>query len=1090
MAIPDSQELPAEYRRLLDLAQERFQVEIVLLDMLKGGRTGAQLYLISVAPAGSSQVRHLILKLDCIHPQDEADEIEKHKQARDLSPPAFARQHIAELVYELKEDRHIAVFYAIAGQSLLQFRPLDHYTRQSQLETIFRTTYDLLLDHWNTPQTFERALHPQVLLERWLGYRLNPDAGIAGFLENICHTRADTAGLLIQGEAYPNPLAFGRNRAMWGQTRLIDALVGCQHGDLNTRNILVKFAPNGQDLDGYFLIDFALFRANMPLLFDQHYLEMAYLISELGQSSLASCIDLVTHYAREDMPDPQHVPVGLAGACAVLNAGRRAFGEWVETAHATVSDDLWAQFWLAGAAAGLNFCNKQTCQERERLVGLVYAAAHLKRFCTQFGLCSPEEVKLLYDGGRASQPLRPAEPEIAAAPVSWQEHVLPEDAPPCGGRPQGRLVTAKLELSLLGTVAITLAGQAVSEQVPAKAQALFGYLAVTGQAHSREKLAGLLWGDKPEASAKANLRKSLSGLGQLFGDALIVTRQTVAFNRASDYWLDVEAFESALAEDVPAAEKLDAWRQAVDLYRGEFLAGFSVRQALEFEEWVLQERERLRQAVIQALHLLAEACASRGEYAAGIEYTNRLLVLEPWQEEAHRQLMSLLARSGQHSAALAQYETCRQILAEELGVEPMPETQALYHRLKTRREAAAHNLPPPTTPFVGRQAELAQIAHSFDQTDCRILTLIGAGGIGKTHLALQAAGQALGAFADGVYFVPLAGISSSEFLAPAIGEAIGYALSDEADPKRQLLKYLQPKEMLLVLDNFEHLLSSPGGNGSGRDLVLEMVGTAPQVKLLVTSRERLNLQAEWQLTLQGLPYPPAGTAFRDETFEAVELFVQGAHRVQSAFSLAAEWPEVVRICRLLDGMPLGIELAATWASMVPCAEIVEELARGLDLLSTSMHDVPARHRSLEAVFDHSWQLLSAPERAVFKKLSVFRGGFDRQAAKQVAGASLSTLAALVNKSLLRVVSPGRYDMLEPLKQYAAGKLAETPEEEEQVQDRHCDYYASVLKRLEIDIVSPVQQEVLAEITVNLDNIRSSWGRAASQGNLEAPPVTT
>ena len=289
-------------------------------------------------------------------------------------------------------------------------------------------------------------------------------------------------------------------------------------------------------------------------------------------------------------------------------------------------------------------------------------------------------------------------------------------------------------------------------------------------------------------------------------------------------------FESALAEDEPAPEKLQPLREAVELYRGEFLEGFSVRQALGFEEWVLGERERLRQLAIQALHRLSVACTVRGEYAAGIEYTNRLLALEPWQEEAHRQLMTLLARSGQHSAALAQYETCRRILAEELGVEPLPETQALYHRLKTRREAAPHNLPPQTTPFVGRQAELAQIAHHLDRADCRLLTLIGAGGIGKTRLALQAAGQALDAFADGVYFVPLAGISSPEFLVPTIGEAIDYPLSGEADPKRQLLNYLQQKEMLLVLDNFEHLLSPPGGNGSGRDLVLEMVNNGAQAQ--------------------------------------------------------------------------------------------------------------------------------------------------------------------------------------------------------------------------------------------------------------------
>jgi predicted ATPase/DNA-binding SARP family transcriptional activator/TolA-binding protein len=646
-------------------------------------------------------------------------------------------------------------------------------------------------------------------------------------------------------------------------------------------------------------------------------------------------------------------------------------------------------------------------------------------------------------------------------------------------------MTAELELSLLGAVAITLNGEGVSGHVPVKSQALLCYLAVTGRPHSREKLAGLFWGDSPETRAQASLRKSLSNLRQLVGNALIITRQTVAFNRDSDYWLDVEALESALAEDEPVSEKLQPLREAVGLYRGEFLESISVRQALGFEEWVLSERERLRQLVIQALDRLSGACTVRGEYAAAIEYTNRLLALEPWQEEAHRQLMTLLARSGQYSAALAQYETCRRILAEELGVEPLPETQALYHRLKTGRGATPHNLPPQATPFVGRHAELDQIAHYLDRADCHLLTLIGAGGIGKTRLALQAAGQAHDAFADGVYFVSLAGISSPEFLVPTIGEALDYPLSGEADPKRQLLNYLQQKEMLLVLDNFEHLFSSPRGNDSGRDLLLEMVKMAPKLKLLVTSRERLNLQAEWLLTLQGLPYPPAEIAFGGETFEAVELFAQGAHRVRPDFALSAEWSEVVRICRLLEGMPLGIELAAAWVSMMPCAEIVRELSRGLDLLSTTLHDVPARHRSLEAVFDHSWQILSEPERAVFKKLSVFRGGFDRQAAKEVAGASLSTLAALVNKSLLRVVSPGRYDMLEPLKQYAALRLAEsvTPTSSE-IQDRHGRYYLFFLQAREKQLQGEVQSQTLEEINAAFRNIQVAWRWAVDHNQFD------
>jgi predicted ATPase len=315
----------------------------------------------------------------------------------------------------------------------------------------------------------------------------------------------------------------------------------------------------------------------------------------------------------------------------------------------------------------------------------------------------------------------------------------------------------------------------------------------------------------------------------------------------------------------------------------------------------------------------------------------------------------------------------------------------------------------------------------------------------------------------------------------------------KTDAKRQLLNYLQKKEMLLVLDNFEHLLSPPGVDGGGRELVLEMIKAAPRLKLLVTSRERLCLQAESLLTLQGLPYPLEGTAFWGEGSEAVDLFVQGARRVRPDFSLAAEWPEVARVCRLLEGMPLGIELAATWVSMMPCAEIARELSRGLDLLATTLHDVPARHRSLEVVFDHSWQLLSEAERAAFKELAVFRGGFGRRAAEEVAGASLSTLAVLVDKSLLRVVAPGRYDILEPLKQYAMAKRAETPGEDEDAQNRqgdgdasppgvrqrHAHYYLSLAERAEKALKSPEQLAWLARLETECDNLRTAleWALA-------------
>jgi predicted ATPase/DNA-binding SARP family transcriptional activator len=663
---------------------------------------------------------------------------------------------------------------------------------------------------------------------------------------------------------------------------------------------------------------------------------------------------------------------------------------------------------------------------------------------------------------------------------------------------------ARLEIALLGAFQVIKDGERVTRFETAPTQALLIYLVMhPGMPFRREVLADILWQDQPRSEALHALRQTLNRLRRAIESResdspfLQITRQTIQFNPDSDYWLDTDAF-THLVDAVHAHphRRLGACEtcvqqltQAADLYRGDLLSGFYL-DSLPFREWLTMEREHFHRQAIETLYHLADCHNQRREYRQAQHYARRQLELEPWREEAHRQLMVALALSGERSVALAQYESCHHTLTEELGVEPGAETMALYQRIRdgSLRAGATrpHNLPAQLTRFVGRGTELDRIAEQLNDPDCRLLTLVGAGGIGKTRLALQAAGQALDVFADGVCFVSLAAISSPEFLVLTIGEALDYPLSGEVDPKRQLLNYLHQKEMLLVLDNFEHLLSSPGGNDSGRDLLLEMVRMAPRLKLLVTSRERLNLQAERLLTLRGLPYPPAETAFGKETFEAVELFVQGAQRVRPDFTLSAEWPEVVRICRLLEGMPLGIELAATWVSIMPCDEIVRELSRGLDRLSTTLHDVPARHRSMEAVFDHSWQLLSEPERDVFKKLSVFRGGFDRQAAREVAGASLSMLAALVNKSLLRVVSPGRYDMLEPLKQYAAAKLAETPAENEAVQNRHRDYYASFLKQWENDIMKEARQrQALVEITADIDNIRSSWSRTASQGNLEA-----
>jgi predicted ATPase/DNA-binding XRE family transcriptional regulator len=391
------------------------------------------------------------------------------------------------------------------------------------------------------------------------------------------------------------------------------------------------------------------------------------------------------------------------------------------------------------------------------------------------------------------------------------------------------------------------------------------------------------------------------------------------------------------------------------------------------------------------------------------------------------------------------------------------------------------NLPIFPTPLIGRERELEQLSQLLRDPQCRLLTLVGPGGMGKTRLAIEAAAQVQEEFADGVYFVRFTPVNNPRFIVPVIADAIGFAFESvgRADPKTQLIGYLKEKQVLLLTDNLEQLLAEPG-----IELLAELLANAPKVKLLATSRESLEFQGEWVFEVHGLPVPESGEAEGSGQNTSVELFLQRARRAHVRFNATPEdYPTIVRICRLLDGMPLAIELAAAWVRTLSCDEIAMEIERGLDFLRVSTRDLPARHQSMRAVFDQSWKLLAEEEQGVLLWLSTFRGGFRREAAEAVAGATLSMLSTLVTKSLIRRSGTGRYDLHELIRQFATEQLAERPNEQTANQARHGRYYLRYFSQADGRLRSSAQHEALAELTAEMDNFRAAWDWAVAHGEF-------
>jgi predicted ATPase/DNA-binding SARP family transcriptional activator len=631
---------------------------------------------------------------------------------------------------------------------------------------------------------------------------------------------------------------------------------------------------------------------------------------------------------------------------------------------------------------------------------------------------------------------------------------------------------------LLGAPRVIRAGQPAGTD-RRKALALLAYLACNPRPQPRESLAALLWPEHPADKAMAYLRRTLWEINQLLGpDGLTADRQTVELGH--ELWVDVREFDRLMSAGLaPSPDRLAA---AVALWQGPFLAGFSLKDAPEFDTWCSTESERLMRQMASALRALV-AHHQGGEPDLAARFAQRWVELEPLEEPAHQALIEALARAGQSGAALRVYDQWVARLRAELEVSPEPRTERLVERVRAgefadsrppARVLTAASLPVWPTALIGRDADLEAVFTRLADPECRLLTLLGPGGVGKTRLAIEAARRVADRYAQGMAAAWLAPVDDPTRVPAAIAAAYDFHFFGNADDAqadvRQLVAFLRDKHTLLVLDNCEHLLEAG-------PMLAELLARAPRLTVLATSRERLNLSAEFVFPVTGLSTRLEGGA--------VALFLRAARRLAPEYGRQDEDREAVRrICELLGGFPLALELAAAWAQMLDPQALAEELGSNLDLLTTDRRDVELRHRSLRAVFESTWARLSAPAQQVFARLSVLRDPFTREAAQFIASADLATLTRLVDQSLLASHGAGRFSVHELLRQFGLAKLA-AHGLAHAAEQRHSRFFGRFMREQGQALYRHSQRQALDRIAQRFDDIRLGFTWAVAHDQPEA-----
>lgn len=652
----------------------------------------------------------------------------------------------------------------------------------------------------------------------------------------------------------------------------------------------------------------------------------------------------------------------------------------------------------------------------------------------------------------------------------------------------GKPDEARLKIKQLGQFEVCFDG----EPVPAKTfrqqktiQLFKIFLSERGRVFSKDQLAEHLFPENTEAGTFKNLQNRISELrkalepdlkrGQPSQYLQRVGQEGYAFSKEAACWLDTEAFEVRLkkARELEASEHwmlaLETYEQALSLYQGDYLT-----EDL-YEDWTLSLRNHWHELFLEGLQHAAECHTKLGQYREAIDCCHRLIQAAPGREQAYAQKMYNHSYAGEKQLALETYQALIGVLKDEIGLDPSPDTRSLYMQIRegvlpAPQRIVVSNLPQAKTRFIGREEELSQLHRMLDEEGCRLLTIVGPGGMGKTRLALQL-GDELGAqFEDGVHWIELASVSRGKDISQAIGKALKFKFAGNKPPEEQILNYIGNKTMLLVFDNFEHLKDHA-------EMINQLLAQCPNLKTIATSREWLNLEGETIFTLQGLDLPEESAQEKVGQYSAIQLFIESGRRKAPELRLnATTQAQMVRLCRLVNGMPLGIELAAAWLGVISLDDIVAEIESGLDFLETSMSDVPERHRSMRVIFNSTWKHLDQDEQNAFMKLSVFRGGFSHEAGRRVAEVSLSNLMVLLNHSLLYRPTPDRYKIHELLRQFGQEQLKNSPHHES-ARLAHLKFFTDMAKEAEIELEGPDQVAWMTRLELEQDNIIAAlqWG---------------